>query len=220
MHFFQGLLGRAWNLAKAHWTSIAAIAVSALVFTAIVWLAPVSIPALVTMGVAGFVSGAIGSIVGDLLDRKKPTVKSVLIAATISAILSVGSAGIARWVKPHLPKLWKPISNWVLRPTLSLIGRPGVTVATRTVVEVGEPIVASAIRTFGRSVGYFGSEIFRSNDDRKPEGAQGSPPPARGPPTNPTAESDPSGTNDPPATTARAPSSSAGLVGALSNPHR
>ncbi len=224
MRFFTGLLSRGWEFAKSHWTDLVAIAVSAAIFTAIVWLAPVSIPTLATLAIAGFVSGAAGSVVGDLLEKKKPTIRSVLLAATISTVLAVGSFGIARWVKPHLPRLWKPISNWLLRPTLSAVGRPGVTIATKTVMEVGEPLVASAIRTVGRSVGFFGSEIARNFDGRKkPDAAPDVPMPSRGPPPSVPETPEPPSTNTGDDDGAGAPRSqpvSPGLLGALSKTHR
>jgi len=201
MDFLAGLVRRGFGWACAHWQMLASLAVSALVFSAVVWAMPVAVPMLATMALAGFVSGATGAIVSDLLEQHTPTIKDVLLAATISTVLAAGSFGAASWISKAAPNLWKPV-EWLLRPAISLVSRPAVTAVTDAVASAAQPLVTGAISALEASSGQAGAEIAKKVREPKPG-------PLAAPPPHETTTAPPA----PPAPPA--PSSSPGLLGAL-----
>lgn len=223
MQFLKGLIGQAWSWAKENWKTLASLAISAAVFSAVVFFMPVAVPAMLGYAIAGFVSGAVGAVVADLLDRKTPTIKHVLLAATISTVLAAGSFGVAKVVGPYLGRFWKPLTSWVVRPAVSVVGRPAVTAITNTVVTVVEPIIVNGFRAVELSAGTVGTEVARSV--RKPDDAPkaGAESPRATPEPAEASEDDPPPTRAPPASAAghrNGRPESAGMLGALSNASR
>ncbi len=122
-----------------NWKTIAAIAVSTLVFAAVVGLAvllPFAVPVLLTLAVAGFASGAAFYLVDQWLNGRPIDPKAALIQGGISALVTVGTAGVGRLAAPYLSRVATPWASRVLpQSTNTLV--PGLVRQTATNTTVG-----------------------------------------------------------------------------------
>lgn len=110
---------------RRNWKTLAAVAVSVVVFAAVVAAAPLIIAALpvlaaaaaaaplvatvTTLAVAGFASGAAGYVTQQLLDRKPITAKGVLVAGAVSGVVTVATAGLLTVAAPVVSRVLSPI---------------------------------------------------------------------------------------------------------------
>lgn len=151
------------RFAADHWKEIAVVAVSTVVFAAVIvatgGTAALLAPTLLQLAAAGIASGVAGQVTADLLDGRTPTVRDVVKAAVIGGVITVATAGLGRFV----PGLSRPLQNQIAQRAViggaGTVGGAGAQVMSNAIdgrplfENVGEAAVRGGLTTLAASEG-------------------------------------------------------------------